>query len=418
MKSLFLLLSIFVCVGPAAGQVLQGQWVDEAEASIEKHRKTDLRLIVLDAQGNPASGVEVHLKQVGHDFRIGCIFDDRVVMGMDLGDPVMRVFNTLSMRPLTRWDILEPAPDDVRDLDRLDTALAAVSTAGRTILWGPLVSADPGRNPDWLARQSGADVVRSVTEHAGVVMTVFGKRIEGCDVYADALDHDLLEKVAGGSPAAIRELYQHVQFLAPNVRMGLRFRDGLSPGRDGELVQRVLDLDRQVVPFDTVTVEQRFDRTVQPRNLKRALERLATIGKPVTLAELEVAGATPVAAAINLETVLRLAFAESGIEGIMMKSVRPQQGLAKNAELLDANGDPTASGKLVQNLFGKLWLTDTTKTTDDLGNVYTRVFAGRYHLTVVMPGEGGPDARPRRVTTKVHIPKADREQVVVLQPLP
>ncbi len=397
--------------GAAGAQVLQGQWVDDAQERIEAHRMTGLRVIVLNADGTPAAGAQVRVQQVAHDFRIGCVFDDRVVMGMDLGDPVLRVFNTLSMQPLTRWSAIEPMPDDVRGLDRLDTALAGVSTAGRTILWGPVVSADPAQNPDWLSQMNAQAVQASVGEHAGVVMTVFGKRIEGCDLYADALDHDMLEQASGGSVALVRQMYQRARFLAPDVKMGLRLRDGLSPGRVGPMVDRVVSLERQVVPFDTLTIEQRFDRAVQPRELLRGLERVAALGKPITLAELEVSGATPVAAAINLETVLRLAFAEPAIQGVIMKTVRPEEGSPGSMALLDETGEPTASGRLMAGLFNALWWTDSTLPADELGNVYARVYAGRYHVSATLPGDEGGEP----ISAKVHIPKADHQQVVVLQ---
>ncbi|MEM1211651.1 MAG: hypothetical protein AAGI68_05065 [Planctomycetota bacterium] len=395
---------------PVQAQLLQGAWVDAAQERIERHRMTDLRVIVLDAAGDPVEGATVRIEQVAHDFEVGCTFDDRVVMGMDLGDPVLGVFNAISLAPLTGWAVMESAVDDVRGLDRLDAVLSGVATTGRTIRWGPVLSADPAANPDWLAGQDAKAVEASVREHVGVVMTVFGKRIDGFDLYADALSHSMMQDRLG--LAGVRRLFQQARFLAPGVPMSLRVRGGLSPGREGRLFETVAGLNQLVVPFDGLTIEQRFEGRVEPLRLERSLDRAGALGKPITLAELEVGGPTPVAAAINLETVLRLAFAEPSVAGVYMKSVRPSEGLARHAELIGADAEPTPSGKALEGLFRGLWWTDTVGTGDELGNVYRRVFAGRYRLSV-LEGEGAGVS----YSVLVHVPKSAEERVVVLQPL-
>jgi GH35 family endo-1,4-beta-xylanase len=47
-------------------------WRADAEKRIEQHRQADACVVVLDAAGQPFSGVEVTVEQVQHDFLFGC----------------------------------------------------------------------------------------------------------------------------------------------------------------------------------------------------------------------------------------------------------------------------------------------------------------------------------------------------------
>ena len=54
------------------------QIVAATQAAIEKHRKADAKIRVVDAAGRPVSGAKVSVEQTGHDFLFGCnIYDVR-----------------------------------------------------------------------------------------------------------------------------------------------------------------------------------------------------------------------------------------------------------------------------------------------------------------------------------------------------
>ncbi|MEM6507708.1 MAG: hypothetical protein AAF711_19905, partial [Planctomycetota bacterium] len=137
-------------------------------------------------------------------------------------------------------------------------------------------------------------------------------------------------------------------------------------------------------------------------------EYVVPLPKPVTLAGFEVGGRSPVAAAINLETLLRLVFAQPRIDGIYLRGLLGDELLEKQAALLDDEGQPTASGEVMDQLFNKIWHSDEQGVSDERGNVSARVFTGMYAITASLP-DG------RKLKSQVHIPKNDRPKLIVLQ---
>ncbi len=80
------------------------------------------------------------------------------------------------------------------------------------------------------------------------------------------------------------------------------------------------------------------------------------------------------------------------------------------AALLDVRGQPTKVGELIDRLIWDTWRTDTTVTTDELGNVRLDVYAGTYEISAEMTD--GTTAQ-----TDVYLPRSNTERLVALQPL-
>ncbi|MGB0768925.1 MAG: hypothetical protein ACPGYV_14590, partial [Phycisphaeraceae bacterium] len=160
---------------------------------------------------------------------------------------------------------------------------------------------------------------------------------------------------------------------------------------------------------DEVAIEQRFNGQVQANPLKRVLdETIGSLPRPVVLTGVEVGGPTDIAAALNMETVLRLAFAQPNVRGLYLAGVADGDLVESNAALIDADGEPTAAGAVLDGLFHQHWRSDVTDRTDERGNVRARVFTGWYEVTAALP-----DATLLR--TKAYIPRSDRAKLIVLQ---
>jgi len=186
-------------------------------------------------------------------------------------------------------------------------------------------------------------------------------------------------------------------------------RDGLSLQRSRELVNTALRLQARQVPFDAVTIEQRFRGQLNPIALRRMMNSTITrLDLPVSLAGVEVGGPTPAAAAMNLEAVLRLAFAQPEVEGVYLAGLAQDALVETDAALIDDAGEPTPAGLALDGLFRKLWWTDLTATTDERGNAQARVFTGWHHVKATLPNG-------RVIAAEVYVPHAERAKIVVLQ---
>lgn len=402
------LLLVLAIASPSVAQMLRGDWVDATQERIERVRKTELRLIVLGRDGRPVPGASVTIEQLSHDFPLGYALIEPAWPTADPAAPVWRCFNAVSLEPLTGWTRLTPTPDTAPDVADLEELVIEAQRRGMRTRWGGVISADVGRNPDWAAALNGDALVDALENHLQLVLRLFGGRVDAFDVYTHALDHRFVEDRLG--KPMVRRLFQQAKVYAPRSTMAVRFTDSLQGTRLHEMVEAVMAMQQDFIPLDAVALEQRTAAPVAQAPLARALEGVGRLGLDIHIVGLEVGGASEAAAAMNLETMLRTLFAEQAVDGIWFGAIRPGAVAVPEAALVDAQGQPTEAGQVVDGLFRKLWWTNATAQTDELGNVTARVFAGSHRITATLPD--GTD-----LTTRVHLPRHDDPRIVVLQPL-
>lgn len=395
--------------GTGRAQLLSGQWVDDADAQAREHRMTRLRLIVLDADERPAEGAKLRLTQIDHDFRLGAPCEPSTLSRITERKPVYRRLTAISLEPMTAWPELQPAADAPLTLQPVDRALDASAGVVRFVRFGAVVSADPAKLPDWALRLEPAGFAQALDAHAKAVVGSLGPKVDGFDLYADVLAHRAVEDRLG--LAGVRRMFQAARFARPGAALNLRVEGGLTAAQSTALGRRVEGLTGRLVPIQGLTLAQRLTGLVQQESIRRALERATSYGLPVTLAEIEVGGASPIAAAVNLETLLRHAFATPGVEGVYFAGLAAQDITTPHAALVDGRGEPTPAGRVVDELFGQVWRSEVQAVADEVGNVRARVFAGRYHAVVELPDGSRSEAW-------FHVPVSPTEQAVVIQPRP
>ncbi|MFI4862226.1 MAG: hypothetical protein ACIAXF_16300 [Phycisphaerales bacterium JB063] len=393
-----------LAVSPAHGQILRGEWVDRSQQSIDEHRKTQVVVVVLNENDRPIQGAQVHLEQVRHDFVLGIAVGDAGPPTGDAGElPVWRCFNALALDRLTDWLIDPPTPAQEVDAaaeqwhDWLDPV---------EVSYGPVLSADAARIPERVLSLDTSPLRSAVHERVGRALQV-SDRVDRFDLYADLTGHALLEDRLGAG--ILNMLYDTAGARRPDAAICLRVRDGLDTRRSAQLRQRMRALGVRQVHFDAVTIDQSFPGTVNAPSLERILnDRIAPLDTRITIANLNVAGSSDVAAAINLETVLRLLFATPNIHGIYLAGMAGDDLAEPASALIDQAGEPAACGQVVEGLFRGLWWTDLTLPSDDIGNARADVFAGRYRITATLP-DG------RVLETEAHLPRSDEPRYIVLQ---
>ena len=385
-------------------QILQGEWVDDTQVQIDKHRKTDVTVIVLDMNDRAIQGATVRLLQQRHDFVLGL----RLPIERDPPEnlktlPVYRCFNATAMDRYTDWSVKEDeAPMlQAKRLDAWQRAIDPIHTS-----FGKVISADPARNNDRLSLLGPVDLRDAVLARIDLAAIYEPKPNAYC-LYADILQQDMIERKLG--QGMLHRMFDRADAKHPHASFGLRVRNGVSLQRGRDMLSTIRKLDIRQVPFDHITIEQTFAGATQPIPLKRMFEDyVAPLPRPVTLDALEAGGSSPLASAINMETVVRLAFAEPRIKGLIFAGVLDKELLEENAAIIGKDGKPTASGEAIDQLFTKLWHSDITDQTDERGNVQARVFTGWYTLTATLP-DGST------ITGQAYIPKVDRTKMIVMQ---
>ena len=407
LRGLIALALLLVCVSSAvvtSAQVLQGDWVDQSQAEIEKHRKTDVTVIVLDREDRAIQGATVRLVQQRHDFLIGLAVPPDQIPPVDFSSrPVYRCFNAIALDRLTDW----ASPVVKSDVSPGEVAaLWQEAIDPIHIAFGRVVSADPASNTDKLSLLTATDLRDSVLARIDLAAG-FEPTPDRYDLYADLLYQDMIERKLG--TGMINRMFEQARAKRTDAKFGLRVRDAVALQRARDLALTLQKLEIRQITFDHLSIEQRFTGQVQPLPFGRMLEQtLQSVDVPVSFALLEIGGPTRIAAGLNMETFLRTVFAQPRIEGIYFAGLKAQQFIEANAELLDDLGQPTAAGLALDQMFTTYWRSDERAKTDERGNIDARVFTGWYTVTATLP-DG------QTITSQAYIPKSQRTKLIILQ---
>ena len=403
---------------PVRAQVLQAKWVEESQQRIEEIRKADIRIIVIDKAGNPVARCPVHIEQKRHAFLFGlrlpkALPDNAPKMEAMGTTPLWRVFNAVSLDNVTQWPATQPAADKW-DFENVEKHLAWATDRHLLARWGSVISSDPGRMPDWAAGLRGDDLRQAIEAHTEKVITKFGRQVEQFDVVTQLIDHKHLEKELGF--AAIRRLYtlaesQRPAGAAPSTlgRSTVAFEDGFAPDRLRKALTQATAMREGFVPIDSLAIEVRLNGSLVEAPITRNLSFMGDPGLPVLVTNLEVAGSSSSATAVNLETALRAMFAHASVKGIFFAGLRGEELHSEDAALINEEGGLTEAGELLDRMVRELWWSDLTASTDDLGNVKQRVFAGQYQLTATLPDGTIADAQVML--------SAGEQRLILLQPI-
>lgn len=399
---------LIACLLPFAdhAQVLQGAWVEASEAEIDQHRKTDVTVIVLDQNDQAIEGATVHLVQQRHDFVLGLTLPAKRMPPNDLNTlPIYRCLNAIALDRQTNWSASKPVllrdkrPDVIASWHR---AVEPIRTS-----YGRVISADPARNTDKLAIAKPADLRDAVMQRIDQATSGLTIRPDSYDIYADLLQQDMIERKLG--MGMIHRMFTQAQAIEPDASLAFRMRDAISLQRGRDLIAAVQRMEIQQVPFDRITIEQRFNKQINPNALKRMLnEYVGALPMPVTLAGIEAGGNSAIAAGLNMEMLLRLAFAQPNIDGIYLHGLYQDELIEEHAALLERDGKTTPAGQALDRLFYEHWMSDETRKTDERGNAQARIFTGWYAVATLLPNG-------KVIKTQAYIPKSDRTKLIVMQ---
>lgn len=390
---------------PAASQYVDEAWRTRTDEAIRELRTTPLRLLVLTANGRMAVGAQVRIEQLDHAFALGFVTGLRFPESFDPAAPVWRLFNAVSLDGITDWRLLQPRREMPADFAAIDAVLAAAEAHDLAARWGELIPGSPFNMPEWIAPLRDAALLDAARQWMQTVAERYGNRLSNLDTLGDVSEEGRF------SPALIRLLALEQAAFWSALSPRLRMVGGIDGDQSFETLAHVDELLMQRLAIRGLTLQEAIaPQALEPDLVNAAILRVMRLSDDITVGSLDVAGHTGVQAAANLELVLRLLFAQPQVTGIYFGSV--QGSSAGGAFLLDDAGQPTAAGRVVEDLFRRNWWTQETRQSNELGEVELRVFRGRYRITATLP-DGAV------VSIPVDCSKVQGlDDPIVLQPLP
>lgn len=386
---------------PAAGQFVDGEWVQRGEANIRKYRMTNVAFLVLDAEGKLAADAEVRLQQESHAFGLGWELRDSFPPNYDSDAELWRVFNEVSLESLTSWRKVQPETGGPLRTEAIQPALDAARDAGLAVHWGSLLSGDPFDLPEWAVRLRGQALYYAALGYALQIADTFGEQIDGVDVCDGLRD----ESDVRLSSAMLRLIDANLRAMRPEQKVRLRYDGAWLSDRAFAALDAMEIAANEQLARDGFSVSERFPpRAVRQDQIEPALRRMAKIGRPLRITDLEVGGANGIETTVNVETVVRTLFAEPTVTGISFAGLAPRDFADASAALMDEQGQPTGAGLVLDRLFRTAWWSDETVRTDELGRTQARVFLGHYTVTATL-ADGSTVSMPLRLHERDESPE-------------
>ncbi|XP_072991513.1 endo-1,4-beta-xylanase 1-like isoform X1 [Typha latifolia] len=157
--------------------------------------------------------------------------------------------------------------------------------------------------------------------------------------------------------------------------------DGCDPKSTPEkYVQQILDLQERGAPVGGIGTQCHIDHPVG-EIICAALDKLAILGLPIWLTELDVSASNEYVRADDLEVVLREAYAHPSVEGVVLWGFWELIMFRQNSHLVDADGTLNEAGRRYLALKQE-WLSHADGHIDGHGEFKFRGYHGTYIVEI------------------------------------
>ncbi|MCX6898538.1 MAG: endo-1,4-beta-xylanase [Verrucomicrobia bacterium] len=416
-----LTLSLFAtAVQAAAPEAYRKLWRDPAlneriERNIEKYRKSDANIEVLDAAGKPVSGAKIELQQTGHEFLFGC---NAFVLGQlekkeqRYEEAFAKIFNFATV-PFY-WEGIEPAQGELRyseparDMWRRPpperflpwAAKNNITLKGHPLLWHAY-------NPPWLPKD--ADQLRSLYQKRfREIASRFGGKISIFDVVNESLVCSKSYPLLTPDRDYVRWAFAEAAPLFPE-KTTLMINEiteyNFKPYETNPYVEQIKKLLSQGAKIRGIGLQYHFfrrqavdkylaDPKCDPAKLLDLYEKFSEFNLPLYITEITFPSAGEDGDALQAEVVsdhYRLWFAAPKMAGITWWNLGDGTAVKGENEakggLLDAEFKPKAAYRALDQFINKQWKTRADVRTDTQGRAQFRGFHGTYRYVARVGGK-------------------------------
>jgi len=364
----------------------------QADADIEKHRKCDAAVRVLDTAGKPVSGAAVTLEHIRHDFLFGCniYMFDRFRTAAENAE-YKRRFRELFNAATTGfyWASYEP----VRGKPKYAYTDAVVAWARRhhiRLKGHPLLWDHRAGKPAWAGRKQPPPDVQK--QRVVDVMQRYSGKIAFWEVVNEPAH---LPRLTIDAP------YRWARQVDPKAYLILNDYYVMANGYPPffTLLKKAI---ADGVPFDGIGIQAHEPRTMRfPLDrCKRILDHYATLGKELHITEFTpTSGGAKItgshvggvwdedAQADYAQKFFRLCFAHKDVVALTWWDLCERGAWLKGGGLLRKDLEPKKVYTVLKKLIHDQWSTNRTGRTDAAGRLTFRGFCGTYTLAVTAGGK-------------------------------
>jgi endo-1,4-beta-xylanase len=378
-----------------SGREPEAPWRAAAAERIERLRKADHAVEVLDADGFPVPGAEVRVRLQRHAFHWGSAVDGGRLLGSfgtvsDRGRyqaVITNWFNKVVLENDLKWPSWESTtPNGRTALAALDWLQArGIPCRGHNLIW-PGTNYLPSRVRSSLASRNAALVRQQIDQHFTNVLGAVRGRLVDWDVMNE-ITHERAVQDLLGDDEMIRWM-QLARNLDPAAKLFVNEYENLEVAGTGSAAPgRFLDalrfLKSRGAPLDGIGLQGHFGGFLPaPEDVYAQLDAFAEFGLPIQVTEFDVAVGDEAAQADYVRDLTTVAFSHPAVTDFLMWGFWAGQHWKPEAALFRSDWSLRPAGVAWSNLVFREWTTDVAVRTDRSGRAAFRGFRGRYSIEV------------------------------------
>ena len=377
------------------GRAPDAGWRKDAAERIERIRKGDFTVKVVDAAGRPVQGAGVEVTLRRHAFGFGSAIDSSLLLGKG-PDPdryrevIDRSFSRVVYENELKWQAWEPADENRRAVSRASFDWfhqRGIAMRGHVLLW-PSWQYLPGHMRK--AKDTPDVLRRKVSDRINEMMTMTRGRFHDWDVVNEPYAHHDLMDVLGDD--AMVDWFRQARAIDPDVVLFLNDYAGLAAGgmntrHKDHFEKTVRFLKDQGAPIGGIGLQCHFGWSVTPpEQALRELDRWGRLGLEIHLTEFDIDTTDEQLQADYTRDLLTLAFSHPSVTAVMTWGFWEGRHWRPDAALFRKDWSLKPNGKAWFDLTTRDWWTRASGITGADGSFPMRGFFGDYDIKVTPGG--------------------------------
>ncbi|CAN8268318.1 unnamed protein product [Cochlearia groenlandica] len=367
----------------------QAEWNSHQEQSIHNLRKRNVRIQIVDRNGEPIPNATVSLQQKRLGFPIGCAVDKAILGSQAYQNWFTKRFTVATFGNEMKWYSTEVVRG-VEDYSAADAMLRFFKTHGVAVRGHNIVWNDPKYQPKWVKNLSSKDLYNAVKRRVFSVVSRYKGQVDGWDVDNENLHFSFFESKFG--PRASSDIFAMAHAVDPRNTMFMNeFNTLEEPGDAASSPARYLRKLRELkairvagyIPLG-IGLEGHFSKP-NVAYMRSAIDTLASAGLPIWITEIDVKDSSNVQVKY-FEQVLREGHAHPHVKGMVIWGGYSPSGCFRIC-LTDGNFKNLPTGNVVDKLLHE-WgglNSQTIGVTDVDGYFQASLFHGEYGVNIAHP---------------------------------
>ncbi|KAK7409768.1 hypothetical protein VNO78_00068 [Psophocarpus tetragonolobus] len=360
------------------------QWRINQQYIINTQRKRAVTIHVSDSgSGRRLQGASISVEQISKDFPFGSAIAKTILGNLPYQNWFVKRFNAAVFENELKWYATE-TDEGMVNYTISDQMLQFVRTnnivaRGHNIFWE-----DPKYTPPWVLNLTGIQLQTAVNSRIQSLMSQYKDEFIHWDVSNELLHFDFYEQRLGLD--ATFHFFKTAHESDPLATLFMNDFNVVETCGDvnstvDAYISRIRELQRNGIFMDGIGLEGHFT-IPNPPLIRAILDKLATLGLPIWLTEVDISKTLDRDAQANyLEEVLREGFSHPSVNGIMLWTAFHPNGCYQMC-LTDNDFKNLEAGDVVDKLLEE-WQSGRIEGVADLhGSFSFYGFLGEYRISV------------------------------------